>query len=225
MRNPWKDTPMTGDFVLPMDEEFVMAHNLIYRRKKEHQIDLRLPPAPFFGLHDAPVVVLLANAGVYPDDLEIQLLEANKRMILESIASPNGRPFVDLSSDYAIPAKSAWWKHHTRDLAAVVGGYDELSRKILAIELHGYHSKKWSPPLANFPSQKYSFHLVEQAIARGALIVTARCRDYWLAAVPKLATYSNVIKKTKSPRAAHLSRGNLSATDFAKLVRALRSQG
>lgn len=221
MRNPWIDTPLSAPFVLGIDKEYVNAHNVIHDDHPELQIDLRLPPAPFFGLHNAPVVVLLANPGVHPDGVTILNEPANLKLIMDSITSPRGKPFVDLSSAYNIPDKAAWWKEHTRDLAKIVGGYDELSKKILAIDLHGYHSQKWSAPKANFPSQAYSFHLVRQAMERGALIITARCREYWLASVPELISYENVVEKTLSPRAVHLSENNLKEKDFAKVVKAL----
>jgi hypothetical protein len=104
-------------------------------------------------------------------------------------------------------------------LAADAGGRIELARKLQAIELHGYHSKKWAAPLVNFPSQGYGFELVRRAIERDALIIIGRAQSYWYSAVPELRRYLH-IQSLASSRSAYLSRGNL-GRNYRKVIRAL----
>jgi hypothetical protein len=82
MDNPWERIPASGDFVLAEDLELVLAFNkalendsmkdnLSAERKKDildRKLDVTLPPNPFAGFHNAPLVVLLANPGMHDGD-------------------------------------------------------------------------------------------------------------------------------------------------------------
>jgi len=222
MKNPWINAITKNQQILEIDKPFLEAHNYIYRRDPERLIHLDLLPAPYLGFHNAPVVVLLANPGWDPRDYEVLEKPNIFRLELENLNTEGGTPHFCLTEEFINTPGGDWWQKRTSSLAKDVGGYEVLAENLLAVELHGYHSKSWSAPLANFPSQAFGFHLVKKAIERGALIITARCRDYWLAGVPELVNYKNVISRTKSPRAAHLSLNNLGPSAYAKLVKALR---
>jgi len=222
--NPWKGQITPTNLFLDIDKPFLDAHNSIRTAKPDHQLDFRPPPVPFLGFHNSPVVVLLANPGLDDDTKAIE--ESVQSPLFEPVKAnldaEMGTAHFALSDTFKGTPGGKWWRTRTAKLADEVGGFSVLAERLLAVELHGYHSKSWSAPLANFPSQQFGFHLVRKAIDRGALIITARSRDYWLAAVPELLTYKNVIEETISPRAVHLSEGNLGSTAYAKLVRALK---
>jgi len=222
MKNPWFNQITKRHQVLDIDKPFIKAHNHIYRGDPTRVIHEDLLPAPYLGFHNAPVVVLLANPGWDPKDYEVLKKPSIFQLELENLNTEGGTPHFCLTEEFMNTPGGDWWQKRTSSLAKVVGGYEVLAENLLAVELHGYHSKSWSAPLANFPSQAFSFYLVKKAIDRGALIITTRCRDYWLAGVPELVNYKNVISRTKSPRAAHLSQNNLGPSAYAKLVKALR---
>ena len=224
VNNPWKDQITPSKLFLDIDKPFLEAHNSIRIESPDHQLDFRPPPVPFLGFHNAPVVILLANPGL--DDDANAIKESVKSPLFEPVKAnldtDGGTAHFALGETFRDTPGGKWWRARTAKLGDEVGGFPLLAERLLAIELHGYHSKSWSAPLANFPSQEFSFYLVRKAIERGALIVIARSRKYWLAAVPELLTYNNVIRETISPRAVHLSEGNLGPIAYAKLVKALK---
>jgi hypothetical protein len=90
----------------------------------------------------------------------------------------------------------------------------------MAVEFHGYHSRRWSPLPVTLPSQWFGFRLVDQAIERGAVIVVTRAVQQWLVAVPRLASYHGLVR-TKSAQTASLGRGNLGEHEYARVTEAL----
>lgn len=91
---------------------------------------------------------------------------------------------------------------------------------MLAVEFHGYHSKKWRHIPVTLPSQRYGFWLVERAIERGALIVILRGRVDWEIAVPELGTYDNRIV-THSHQSSAISPGNCGSAGFEQFIHAV----
>jgi hypothetical protein len=225
MVNPWRATPSTFPFVLKDDEPFVRAHNENCSVRSPHQIDLRLPPQPFAGRLNAPVVVLLANPGKSAYDFRQQSSGPNLETIMRAIQSPRGTPFWPLTPQFEKTKAGEWWRRRTRELSNVFseeGGEGFVAERFMSIELHGYHSKEWTSPLRNFPSQIHGFGLVEQAMDRGALIMIARCQRHWYESVPGLRQYRPKILHLNSQRSAYISKGNLGGRNFAIVVRALR---
>jgi hypothetical protein len=211
INNPWTRIPTSAPFVLPEDAPFVRAFNGICDQDgdKQHLLNLNFPPSPFVGFHDAPLVVLLANpllvADSLPEKLEPRFLENAFR----GITSEGGTAFWPVLDEWKETQSAQWWRPRTADLMDALGSYEALSRKLLSIDLHGYNSLHWSTPYANFPSQAFSFYLVQEAINREATIVIARCWREWYAAVPELGAYKKKIAHLDSPRSSFLSRANM----------------
>ena len=66
MDNPWTNLPSASPFVLSEDQRAINAFNqsLLKRNPRDPRvIDTTIPPEPFLGLRDAPVVVLMGNPG------------------------------------------------------------------------------------------------------------------------------------------------------------------
>jgi len=221
--NPWRSLPQSPPFVLDVDEPFVRAHNERFGARSPQHIDLRLPPQPFAGKLNAPVVVLLANPGRSVADFRQQSSGPRLEALVNAIQAPRGTPFWPLTPRFQKTKAGEWWLSRTRDLCAEPSKEDGIAfvaERLMSIELHGYHSQTWSAPLRNFPSQNYGFELVTKAMDRGALIVVARCQRYWYASAPGLRQYERQVKNLMSSRSAYLSRGNL-GRHFATVIRAL----
>jgi hypothetical protein len=209
--------------VLAEDLPFIKAMNATLRKSPDHQIRENLPPNPFAGPANAPVVLLLANPGFHEEDIAEQTTPEALPIILDAIRKPAGTPFWPLMPYFQGTRANLWWIPKTRDLASEVGGYASLSERIQSIELHGYHSVKWTAPLRNFPSQDYGFELVRRAMDRGALIIVCRAPRYWYSSVPGLMTYSRQVRGLASSRSVFLSRKNL-GSHYRTVVRALRAE-
>lgn len=82
-----------------------------------------------------------------------------------------------------------------------------MANKIFCIEFFPYHSRSYKPLRSILPSQHYSFHLVKEAISRGALIIMLRGRRGWLMQVPELAGYPFYI--LRSAQSGFISPRNL----------------
>ena len=220
--NPWLHLPATSPFVLPIDAPFINALNGVIPKDSPQQIVTDLLPNPFSGLHEAPVVILLANPGLDSGDKRAFARADRREAIMKGLQSAGGAEFWPLLPMFESTPAGRWWRTRTADLAAEVGGAEVLAGKILAIDFHGYHSKQWLAPLVTFPSQHFGFALVRQAMGRGALIVMGRASRHWLAGIPGLNGYRPKVENRRSPRSAYLSRGNLSDSDFKRIVSALR---
>jgi hypothetical protein len=221
--NPWLELPSRAPFILPADEPHVDAFNAaLDQSNTTHRIIEDWPPGPFAGCLGAPVVVLLANPGWSETGLAEQCAPGALKPILEAIMTPEGTPVWPLTDRFADTEPGKWWRARTRDLAVEVGGFGVLARRLLMVELHGYHSREWVAPRVTFPSQRYGFELVRAAMDRGGLIVVARCMRHWHAAVPGLRQYENQVGLA-SPRSGYLSRGNLKK-NFPKVVGVLTDQ-
>jgi hypothetical protein len=153
MKNPWMDLS-ESNLVLPDDRPYIDEFNKIQWSlgRKEHILETTLPPSPFLGHHDSPLVVLLANPGVNDADFENQRTPENIKVILDAVRTPGGSPLWALTEAGQKIDTHGWWAKRTKDLADLVGGHEALSKKLLSIELHAYHSDRSGvimPPFDN----------------------------------------------------------------------------
>lgn len=240
MDNPWlemENLSESDDMVLKIDEPFVSAYNAEFGEKSPHHLQLNVPPLPFIGSSEAPVVLLLANPGY---DVEHDKNWSKDKFINDGIlANLHRKPDASLffvSKEYRkLGDVSQWWKERTKELANAIGkehslsgtaeqqterGFEDIEKKLLAIEYHPYHSKEWQPPFRTFESQTFTFDLVQKAMDREATIIIGRCVKHWYASVPDLRAYKHVIK-FDSPRSTHISENNLNnnPNTFKKIVK------
>jgi hypothetical protein len=230
MTNPWKDLKKAPSMVLESDRLLVEEHNAVFKRSSPYHLQLGLPPSPFIGRLDAPVVLLLANPGYYPIDRSaLEKYPIIEKGIWENLhLNPEASLFY-LSREYRGLENhvNQWWRDRTKELAKWIDptdvdrGFDTVQEKLLAIEYHPYHSKEWCPPFRTFESQEFTFELVNLAMERNAWIIVGRCKNHWLASVPGLRGYERVIKQMKSSRSVHLSKNNLGTVTFGRIARAM----
>lgn len=218
MSNPWSDIPHLAPFVLPCDRPFVDAFNTIADERT--LIRSELLPEPFFGPLDAPVVLLLLNPGFHPDDAAVHARDDFARLLRAALAS-GAADHVHLAADASGPGHH-WW---ARAVSPVVRATSRgaVARGLLAVEYFPYHSIAFAHAHIRLPSQRFSFGLVQDAMARGAEIVVGRGYDIWLGALPGLGSYSRCTRM-KNPRRTSLSPGNLDDPHaFGRIVDAVRA--
>ena len=221
-KNPWLELSTSKPFVLPQDLPYILEQNRYRRNNDSHCIQLNIPPTPFVGSTIAPVVILLANPGVGVGDRREQTTPKALEQIYAGFQKGRNAPLWPLSDSFENTNAGRWWTTKTRDLADEIGGRRELAKRMQAIEVHGYHSKSWAPPISNFPSQNYGFELVRRALDRDAFIIIGRGQSYWYSAVPELRRYPRHVPRLISSQSAHLSRANL-GPHYRKVIEALES--
>lgn len=216
MENPWTALPKEPDYVLKEDEPYVRAFNRA-QTKDRFELDLSLIPEPFLGPRTGvPLILLLLNPGKTDQSQELHRGSHSKRLRANLGDDPEGQRHLGLRKD----APSPWWQQ--RLSAVCTEGHDpeDLSRKVLSVEFHGYYSRSRSLPPVTLPSQKYGFWLVESAIERGATIVTLRGERLWSVAVPSLYGYERSVV-ARNPRAGSVSPANLGRRGFEQVIEAL----
>ena len=92
---------------------------------------------------------------------------------------------------------------------------EQISRKLVKIELCPWASKKWPGNnelqrlLSEFPSRKPIIRLVEHLVEQGAIFVIARAWTPWFAAVPALKPLIGVrVFKSRAPVSPYISSGS-----------------
>lgn len=214
-KNPWRAL-LPDEFVLSEDLPFALEFNR--RARGPEKLVLDLLPEPFFGRRDAPVVVLLLNPGVGKTDKQQHLQQDFAAALRADIAGDSPQDHFHLSTSLQGPGKK-WWLRACKDLIREVG-LRAVSANLLSIEFSPYHSVKFAHGLVRFPSQSFSFWLVEESIRRNAVIVCMRGLRQWFGAVPALGSFNN-LHVPKSKRSGSLSSRNLDR--FEKLVEAIQS--
>lgn len=217
MTNPWLELQERAPFWLPQDRPHVEAFNENVSEK--YRLEGQLLPQPFMGPRTAPLVTLSLNPGLVDEDYELHK-SSYRHLVRASLGDdPKGHRHLGLRPDS--PDERRWWSRRFNEVRREgQHDLDELSRKVLSVEFHGYHARSWRAIPVTLPSQHFSFGLVEEAIDRGATIVMTRGRSVWGVAVPRLRGYEHLVP-LGNPRSAYLSRRNLGEDGFKKVLRAL----
>jgi len=220
MRNPWLELPRKPDYVLEIDAPHIEAVNR--HAKPEHRLDLRMIPVPFLGNRAAPLVVLGLNPSYQPDSLDVETGTAPLAEALRANlgSDPRGHVHPGLASKFAHTGGGRWWRKCLKALIELGHDPDDLARRVLAVDFHGYRSKSWQAIPLTLPSQHYGFHLVGAAIDRGATIVVTRGVRHWEVAVPRLFGYRSLVL-VKNVRSATVSTRNCGEEEFARVRKAL----
>ncbi|NWJ48560.1 MAG: hypothetical protein HXX08_22100 [Chloroflexi bacterium] len=218
MNNPWTELPNDKPYILSGDRERIEQFNKIART--DHFIHDELFPEPFMGNPDAPIVLLNGNPGYSDIDLfwyqKPEFAQLTKGNLVHA---PSDHSFYLLNPKAAGSGGYSWW---TKKLRPVISCSDQktVANNIFCVEYFPYHSIR----AANFqkykriPSQEYSFHLVEKAINRNALIILMRWEKPWLGTFPKLSNFY----KLKNTRNVIISPRNCPG-GFEKIVEVLKN--
>lgn len=206
MENPWPHFPRTAPYVLPEDAPLIVAFNRTAR--SEHRFHLDVLPEPFLGAPDAPVLMLNLNPGYNVHNVvnhaRSEFIRANRAQLEHRAAE---YPFYLLDPAVEFDSGHHWWSKRLRQPIEALGRR-AVAAGLLCVEFFPYHSKKCGfPTRTRIPSQTYSFHLVRQAMARGAPVLLMRARKYWCRGIPELATYPR-LHTLRNARSPYLSRRN-----------------
>ena len=220
MENPWLtfdpevDAPKFHD----LDRAHAEAFNKGIEARHEYRLAAHLEPFPYIGNPLANTFVLLANPGVNENEarpdfrMNPMRLDQNRRnlrhedssSILTKILSPDNPELED-----------KWLKPRIRKIVHD-SSLARVSEGIFLVNYHAYNSKSWHAIPFTFETQRYSFHLVNEAIRRNALIIMKRNMLGWFTAIPGLYDFKNRVI-FKSSRSVHISEENLGIEAYKEL--------
>ena len=224
MENPWltfspeEGAPRFHD----LDKAHAEAFNKGLEARNEYRLAKYLEPFPYLGNPLANILVLLANPGMgdREDRPEFRMhpikADQNRRHLrhedldsfLSRIHSPNNPEL-----------ENEWLKSRIRKVVDDTSPA-QVSQGIFLVNFHAYHSKSWYAIPFTFETQRYSFHLVSEAIGRNALIIMSRNMLGWFTAIPELYDYKNRVT-FKSSRSVHISEKNLGTDAYKELLKRL----
>ncbi len=178
---------------------------------------LHLPPLPFQGRPDAPLVLLGLNPGYKEAD------EANHAT--EDFQKTNFRNYRhDATLEYPLffldpklsgDAGQQWWHRRLKPLRQHY--HDKvLAQGFLSVQYVPYRSTSYQHSRRQMPSQEYGFNLVRQAVARGALVIGLRSERLWKEAIPTLVDYARFYQLS-SPRTPVLNEKQLGTEGWRAL--------
>ncbi len=221
---------MGAAFVHPDDEYNYRVHNA--HAKPVHKIERGIAPLPYLGNPQTARVILLAKNASYTeqdeteaDNLPALNLENEKALLFES-----DYPFFYLDPRFEGTTGYIWWNQILGSLinaamqAAAVQRLP-LTRKdivgrIACLQSHPYRSRDSFDPAEPFPSQAFTDHLAQEAVARpGVVFVVMGGAARWQLAVPELSKAEIIPLKTQ--RKPYITLGNMKAENFIRLVSVL----
>ena len=218
--NLWTTVGTSPDFVAQSDIDHVLAFNKAY--PGDVSLDLSMPPDPWLGCWDAPVVMLQMNPSVGAGDIEAYARADVRALNRRNLIDEAGRlPHYWLDPQVSDTYAGRWWSSRLRPLTAELG-VATVARRLLVLEFHGYHAPRHQPLPVTLPTQRLAFDLLAGAIQRDAIIVMNRALKAWQVAVPALGSHKRVVIG-KNPRTSHLSPACLGQSGFDLVRSALAS--
>jgi hypothetical protein len=194
MNNPWAE--LTNDGIAKIDAE------ILQREEYRCELELGIPPAPFYGnVKNSKIVLLNGNPGFdgkeHIEQTTAEFIHDNN----ECLRQTDSAEMFSLKPQYSETSHGKWWIKkmtptvdrgiHTELFGSVKAYREFLIRNLSVIEFVGYHSKN-KPSFVNtmiLPSQEYSSHLVKQAMRDGKVILIMRWNKEWLNHIKELEEY------------------------------------
>jgi len=204
----WHKIGNEAPFVHPDDLQFVVAHNAQLKPDDITWINTARMAEPRHGDIDAPIVLLQLNPSYDERNLNIDAL---RRQLFDEHAEHGG----------LADAHNPWWKRTFSELRGIYG-HEKLARRICSIEYFPYASLKFDHAHIRLPTQQYQFDLVRRALSRQATLIVTRGFKLWTGAIPELGSaLGQTVFRTKNPRQASISKGNLEDAAYTRIVAAL----
>ena len=224
MENPWltfnpKDNaPKFHE----LDKAHVQAFNQGLEGRSEYRLAEHLEPYPYVGNPNANIYVLLANPGISKRETDpsfrnnIENVNRNRR----NLRHESSDSFLSWMHSPDNPERESEWLIPRIKNVVSATSLERTSSGLFLINYHPYNSISWYPIPYTFETQRYSFHLVSEAMKRNVLIIMSRNILGWFTAVPGLFDYQNRIT-FKSSRSVHISQENLGPQGYIELLRRL----
>lgn len=187
MDNPWLRLPEKPPFVLPEDEELVFKFN--ERRKEQNQIPVELPPEPYAGRKDAPVVLLTRHPSYHPLDHIYMCDNADFAASMQRTRALEKQdyPFYHLNKKYrGNPGLEFWEERLEQPLDEL--GHRTCSQGFLLLQLFPYKTNAQTKDKI-FPSFEFTRTLLLDAIKRNAIVIPMYGKKEWEYYVSKLSSY------------------------------------
>lgn len=224
MQNPWltfnpkEDAPKFHD----LDRAHAQAFNLGIGALDEYKLAEHLEPYPYFGNPLAKIYVLLANPGISKRDADTSFRTNPENVIrnLGNLRHESADSFISWVHSPANPDRENDWLIPRIRKVVQETSLERVSGGLFFINYHAYNSKSWTPIPFTFETQRYTFHLVREAMKRDSLIVMSRNMLGWFTAIPGLYEYKTRVK-FQSSRSVHLSQENLGAEAYQNLLNRL----
>ena len=206
MNNPWVDLPLEQPYVLPNEYFDIQKFNAL--SKQIHHIRLELMPEPYLGRPDVPIILLNLNPGFMDEEIYFHTFdEYFKNQCRRTLNHQSQEyPFYLLDPALSKSEGHKWWMKKLRQ-PIEIGGARKVAQTFLCVEYFPYHSAKYKQMKKPLNSQRYSWYLVREAMARNAIIILMRSRRLWLEAVPELEAYPN-FSQLKNPQNVTISPRN-----------------
>ena len=208
--NPWRRLMGTeSPWVLPEDRPHIEAFNAF--ASDATRIDLSLPPEPWIGRLDAPVIVLNLNPGIGPGD-QARWTDELRNAVWQSFGGERmDWPLYSLDPRFESSGGSDWWRGALKSWISELGA-QAVSRHVICIEFHGYHSKSFQAMPVTLPSQRWMFrHLRDRLADEAAVIIGLRGRRTWITAVPELLDHPRV-HWSSNPRRSSISQASIGSS-------------
>ncbi|WP_273524377.1 hypothetical protein [Mailhella massiliensis] len=121
MNNPWLHLPHAAPFILPEDADSVAKFN--ERCHPDKKIHTELPPEPYAGRRDAPIVLLMRRPGYHPDDETYMLKYAAFAASMERTRAFEKQeyPFYHLNGKYPENPGFHYWNKRLKEPIQEVG--------------------------------------------------------------------------------------------------------
>ena len=221
MDNPWLRLPEKPPFVLPEDKELVSKFNI--QHKEQNNIPVELPPEPYAGRKDAPVVLLALHPDHDPDDVKYMCDNAEFAASMQRTRALEKQdyPFYHLNEKYPEnPGLKFWEKRLKAPIKKL--GYRACSQGFLLLQLFPYKTK------AKINSKKlsYSFYftyiLLQESIKRNAIIIPMYGKRVWEENIPELCSYKRYFTFDKiNQRQPNISPKSLFNGKYEQIIAAI----
>lgn len=224
MENPWLNFFPKGNEPKfhDLDRAHAQAFNKGLEDYQEYKLAEHLEPYPYMGNPNANVFVLLANPGINKRETD-PIYRTNSEYVnrnLRNLKHESADSFLSWVHSADNPERESDWLIPRIRKVVHETSLERVSTGLFLINFHAYNSKSWYPIPYTFETQRYSFHLVSEAMKRGALIVMSRNILGWFTAIPGLYDYKNRVTFVSS-RSVHISQENLGSEAYENLLKRL----
>lgn len=220
MENPW--ATFEPEENAPKFHDLDKAHAEAFNKgqaRHEYRLTDHLEPFPYLGNPLANIFVLLANPGTSDreDSPSFRMHPMKAAQNRRNLRHEDLDSFLSrIHSPDNPELESEWLKPRIRKVVDETS-HTRVSQGFFLVNFHAYHSKSWYPIPYTFETQRYSFHLVSEAIGRNALIIMSRNMLGWFTAIPELYDYKNRVT-FKSSRSVYISEKNLGTEAYKELL-------
>lgn len=216
MNNPWLHLPHAAPFILPEDADSVAKFN--ERCHPDKKIHTELPPEPYAGRRDAPIVLLMRRPGYHPDDETYMLKDAAFAASMERTRAFEKQeyPFYHLNGKYPENPGFHYWNKRLKEPIQEVGLH-ACAQNFLLLQLYPYKTNAYIKEV--LPSFSFTKEILYEAMQRKAIIIHMVGASEWNQHVPELKDYNCfTCKSSINPT---ISEGNIGKEGYKQVLDAI----